>query len=100
VEWHAALPMLAGDAVYRGTRAFGSSFSTSGRSSPTPSSTSPRFETLATKSSGSATPGRGKGSGVEIELPSTSIYTLLGRKVIAIRMFREHDQALEAGLRE
>jgi uncharacterized protein len=44
---------------------------------------------------------RGKGSGVEVELPSTSIYTLRERKVVAIRMHREHRQALEAaGLQE
>jgi ketosteroid isomerase-like protein len=44
---------------------------------------------------------RGKGSGVDVELPSTSVYTLREGKVLAIRMYREHDQALEAaGLRE
>jgi ketosteroid isomerase-like protein len=39
---------------------------------------------------------RGKGSGVDVELPSTSVYTLREGKVLAIRMYREHDQALEA----
>jgi ketosteroid isomerase-like protein len=45
--------------------------------------------------------GRGRGSGVDVELPSTSVYTLRNRKVIDNRMYREHSEALEAaGLRE
>jgi ketosteroid isomerase-like protein len=45
--------------------------------------------------------GSGKGSGVNVELPSTSVYTLRGGKVIAARMYREHADALEAaGLSE
>jgi ketosteroid isomerase-like protein len=45
--------------------------------------------------------GRGRGSGVDVELPSTSIYTLRNGKVIDNRMYREHSDALEAaGLRE
>ena len=44
---------------------------------------------------------RGKGSGVEVELPSSSLYMLRNRKVTAIRMYREHADALEAaGLSE
>jgi ketosteroid isomerase-like protein len=44
--------------------------------------------------------GRGKGSGVDAELPSTSVYTLRRGKLIAARMYREHRKALEAaGLR-
>jgi ketosteroid isomerase-like protein len=44
---------------------------------------------------------RGKGSGVEVELPSSSVYKLRNQKVFAIRMYREHADALEAaGLRE
>jgi len=44
--------------------------------------------------------GVGKGSGVEVELPSTSICTLRDGKVVAIRMYRDHGRALEAaGLR-
>jgi ketosteroid isomerase-like protein len=45
--------------------------------------------------------GVGKVSGVEVELPSTSIYSVSGGKVVAIRMYREHRDALEAaGLRD
>jgi ketosteroid isomerase-like protein len=45
--------------------------------------------------------GRGKGSGVDVELPSTSVYTLRRGKLIAARMYREHRKALEAaGLSE
>ncbi len=45
--------------------------------------------------------GRGKGSGVEVELPSTTVYTLREGLVIELHMYREHSQALEAaGLRE
>ncbi len=45
--------------------------------------------------------GSGKGSGVDVELPSTSVYTLRASKVIESRMYREHAEALEAaGLRE
>ena len=44
--------------------------------------------------------GSGKGSGVDVELPSTSVYTLRSGKVIEARMYREHAEALEAaGLR-
>jgi ketosteroid isomerase-like protein len=44
---------------------------------------------------------RGKGSGVDVELPSTSVYTLRRGKLIEARMYREHRDALEAaGLRE
>ena len=45
--------------------------------------------------------GRGKGSGVDVELPSTSVYTLRRGKLIEARMYREHRKALEAaGLQE
>jgi uncharacterized protein len=45
--------------------------------------------------------GRGKGSGVDVELPSTTVYTLRNGKLIETRMYREHAEALEAaGLRE
>jgi ketosteroid isomerase-like protein len=45
--------------------------------------------------------GRGKGSGVEVELPSTNVYSLRNGKVIETRMYREHGEALEAaGLSE
>jgi ketosteroid isomerase-like protein len=45
--------------------------------------------------------GRGKESGVEVELPSTNLYTVSEGLVVAIRMYRDHDRALEAaGLRE
>jgi ketosteroid isomerase-like protein len=45
--------------------------------------------------------GRGKGSGVDVELPSTSVYTLRNGKVIESRMYREHGDALQAaGLSE
>jgi uncharacterized protein len=45
--------------------------------------------------------GRGKGSGVDVELPSTSVFTLLGGLVIENHMYRDHTRALEAaGLRE
>jgi len=45
--------------------------------------------------------GSGKGSGVDVELPSTSVYTLRGGKVVEAVMYREHGKALEAaGLRE
>jgi ketosteroid isomerase-like protein len=44
---------------------------------------------------------RGKGSGVKVELPSSSLYMLRERRVFAIRMYREHADALEAaGLSE
>jgi ketosteroid isomerase-like protein len=44
--------------------------------------------------------GRGKGSGVDVKLPSTSVYTLRDGKLIEARMYREHGEALEAaGLR-
>jgi ketosteroid isomerase-like protein len=44
--------------------------------------------------------GRGKGSGVDVELPSTSVYTLRDGKLIEARMYRDHEKALEAaGLR-
>ena len=43
----------------------------------------------------------GKESGVEVELPSTTIYSLSDGKVAAIRMYRDHARALEAaGLEE
>ena len=45
--------------------------------------------------------GRGKESGVEVELPSTSVYTVHDGLVTAIHMYRDHGRALEAaGLRE
>jgi ketosteroid isomerase-like protein len=44
---------------------------------------------------------RGKGSGVDVELPSTSVCTLRDQKVTAVRMYREHSRALKAaGLSE
>ena len=51
VEYHAALPMVGGDAVYRGHEGFASGLKTLGTSSLKPSSSSPRFGTLATGSS-------------------------------------------------
>ena len=45
--------------------------------------------------------GSGKGSGVDVELPSTSVYTVRRGKVIEARMYCEHGEALEAaGLSE
>ena len=45
--------------------------------------------------------GRGKGSGVEVEWPSTSVYTLRDGLVTGVHMYRDHTDALEAaGLRE
>ena len=45
--------------------------------------------------------GRGKGSGVEVELPSTNVYTLRDGLVTEVHMYRDRTQALEAaGLRE
>ena len=45
--------------------------------------------------------GRGKGSGVDVELPSTTVYTLRRGKLMEARMYREHRKALEAaGLSE
>ena len=45
--------------------------------------------------------GRGKESGVEVELPSTTVYTVHGGLVTAIHMYRDHGRALEAaGLSE
>jgi uncharacterized protein len=45
--------------------------------------------------------GRGKESGVEVELPSTSVNTVRDGLVTASRMYRDHGQALEAaGLSE
>jgi ketosteroid isomerase-like protein len=44
---------------------------------------------------------RGKGSGVDVELPSSTIYTLRQGRIAAARMYREHAEALEAaGLSE
>jgi ketosteroid isomerase-like protein len=40
--------------------------------------------------------GRGKGSGVEVELPSTSVYTVREGLVTEIHMYREHGRALRA----
>jgi ketosteroid isomerase-like protein len=45
--------------------------------------------------------GRGKGGGVDVELPSTSVYTLRNGKIVEAHMFRDHRAALEAaGLSE
>ena len=45
--------------------------------------------------------GRGKESGVEVELPSTTLYTVHDGLVSAIHMYRDHGRALEAaGLSE
>jgi ketosteroid isomerase-like protein len=45
--------------------------------------------------------GRGKESGVEVELPSTNVYTVHDGLVTAIHMYRDHGRALEvAGLSE
>ena len=45
--------------------------------------------------------GRGKGSGVEVELPSTNVYTLRDGLVTEVHMYRDHSRALKAvGLRE
>jgi uncharacterized protein len=45
--------------------------------------------------------GRGKESGVEVELPSTSVYTVRDGLVTEVHMYREHSRALEAaGLSE
>ena len=40
--------------------------------------------------------GRGKESGVEVELPSTSVCTVHDGLVTAIHMYRDHARALEA----
>ena len=40
--------------------------------------------------------GRGKESGVEVELPSTSVYTVHDGLVTVIHMYRDHGRALEA----
>jgi ketosteroid isomerase-like protein len=45
--------------------------------------------------------GRGKRSGIEIELTSATVYTLLGSKIVRGEVFDTKEQALEAaGLRE
>jgi uncharacterized protein len=102
VEWHAALPMLGGDAVYRGhdgVRKFLPEV----------------WEVLADtelefpeiRDAGDQVValghfrGRGKGSGVEAETPFGYVVDFRGGKAIRIRSYLDPKEALEAaGLEE
>ncbi len=88
-------------AVYEGHNGIRASLRRSMRSGRTFDWSRWSSSTRETRSSSLISSRKRKGSGVDVELPSTSVYTLRGSKVIESRMYREHAEALEAaGLRE
>ena len=102
VEWHAALPMLGGDAVYRGhdgVRAFLSEvWDVLGDTS---------FEFWEIRDAGDRVvalgrfSGRGEASGVATETPFAYVVDVKNGKVIRVRSYLDHREALEAaGLSE
>ena len=102
VEWHAALPMLGGDAVYRGhdgVRAFLSEvWDVLGDTSfefPDIRDVGDQVVALGRFS------GRGEASGVATEARFAYVVDVKNGKVIRVRSYLDHREALEAaGLRE
>ncbi|MGH2702839.1 MAG: nuclear transport factor 2 family protein [Actinomycetota bacterium] len=102
VEWHAALPMLGGDAVYRGhggVRSFLSEvWEVLGDN---------RFEFPDIRDAGDRVvalghfSARGEASGVPTETPFAYVADFKHGKAIRVRSYLDHHEALEAaGLRE
>ena len=97
VEWHAALPMLGGDAVYRGhdgVRSFLSEvYEVLGDT---------RFEFPDIRDAGDQVValgrfrGRGEASGVATETPFAYIVDFRNGKAIRVRSYLDHRDALEA----
>jgi ketosteroid isomerase-like protein len=102
VEWHAALPILGGDAVYRGhdgVREF--------LPEVWAVLADPRFEFPEIRDLGDQVVGvghfrgRGKGSGVVTETPFAYVVDFRGGKAIRVRSYLDPKEALDAaGLSE
>lgn len=102
VQWHAALPMLGADAVYRGhdeVRSF--------LSEVREVLGDTRFEFPDIRDAGDRVialghfRGRGEASGIEAETPFAYIVDFKHGKAIRVRSYLDHHEALEAaGLRE
>ena len=102
VEWHAAFPMLGGDAVYRGHEGIREFLSEVWE---VLADTQLEFREI--RDAGDQVVavghfrGRGKGSGVEAETPFAYVVDFRGGKALRVRSYLDPKEALEAaGLSE
>ena len=102
VEWHTALPMVGGDAVYRGHEGIREWL---GDVWDVLDETEFEFPEIRDLGDRIVAVGRfrarGKGSGVEVEMPVAYVIDVRGPKAIRVRTYLDPKEALEAaGLSE
>src|SRR5262245_25026426 len=102
VEWHAAFPMLGGDAVYRGHEVVRESLSEFWEALADTEFEFPEIRDVGNRVVGLGHfRGRGKGSGVEAETPFAYLVEYRGGKAVQVRAYLDPAAALEAaGLSE
>jgi ketosteroid isomerase-like protein len=102
VEWHAALPMLGGEAVYRGHEGVREFLLDVWEVIADTEFDFPEIRDVGDKVVGLGHfRGRGKGSGVETETPFAYVAQFRGGKAIRVRAYLDPQQALAAiGLSE
>jgi ketosteroid isomerase-like protein len=102
VEWHAALPMLGGDAVYRGHGGVREFLLDVWEVIADTEFDFPEIRDAGDQVVGLGHfRGRGKGSGVETETPFAYVAEFRAGKAIRVRAYLDPNEALEAaGLRE
>jgi ketosteroid isomerase-like protein len=102
VEWHAALPMLGGDAVYRGHEGVREFLPEVWEVLADTRVEFPEIRDVGDLVVGVGHfRGRGKGSGVEAETPFAYVVDFRGGKAIRVRSYLDPKEALEAvGLSE
>jgi ketosteroid isomerase-like protein len=102
VEWHAAFPMLGGDAVYRGHEGVREFLPEVWEVLADTEFEFPEIRDVGDQVVGVGHfRGRGKGSGVEAETPFAYVAEFRGGKAIRVRAYLDPKEALEAaGLSE
>jgi ketosteroid isomerase-like protein len=102
VEWHAALPMLGGEAVYRGHEGVREFLLDVWGVLADTEFKFPEIRDVGDQVVGLGHfRGRGKGSGVEVETPFAYVADFSGNKAIRVRAYLDPKEALEAaGLSE
>jgi ketosteroid isomerase-like protein len=102
VEWHAALPMLGGDAVYRGHEGVRDFLLDVWEVIADTEFDFPEIRDVGDRVVGLGHfRGRGKGSGVETETPFAYVAEFRAGKAIRVRAYLDPNEALEAaGLSE
>jgi ketosteroid isomerase-like protein len=97
VEWHAALPMLGGDAVYRGHEGVREILLDVWEVIADTEFDFPEIRDAGDQVVGLGHfRGRGKGSGVETEMPFAYLADFRGGKAIRVRAYLDPNEALEA----